>query len=106
MPVRGWRSPAIGLVGTAGLVLIGLFVGWERHTSEPRLVLEPFRNCRFSVAMASVALAIFALMGALFVLTQYLQFGWGCPPLATVVASCRWPSCWPWPPQARPSSTG
>src|SRR5664279_1725010 len=49
------------------------------------LVLEPFRDRRFSVAMAAVALAVFALMGSLFVLTQYLQFSLGFSPLATGV---------------------
>ena len=41
------------------------------------LLLEPFGDRRFSVAMPAVALAVFALMGSLFVLTQYLQFSLG-----------------------------
>lgn len=76
-PVHGWSSPMIwgGAVGAAA-VLTG-FVLWERHTPYPMLLLEPFRRRRFSVAMAAVALAVFSLMGALFVLTQYLQFSLG-----------------------------
>jgi len=57
-------------------ILLG-FVLWERHSSHPMLVLEPFGNRRSSVAMVAIALAVFGLMGALFVLTQYLQFSLG-----------------------------
>ncbi len=56
---------------------------WERHSSHPLLLLEPFANRRFSVAMAAVALAVFSLMGYLFVLTQYLQFVLGYSPFQT-----------------------
>ena len=60
-------------------------MAWERRASHPMLVLEAFGNRRFSIAMAAVALAVFALMGALFVLTQYLQFSLGYSALATGV---------------------
>ncbi len=76
-PVRGWHSPlVIGTGAAAAAILLG-FVFWERHSSHPMLVLEPFGNRRFSVAMVAIALAVFGLMGALFVLTQYLQFSLG-----------------------------
>jgi EmrB/QacA subfamily drug resistance transporter len=76
-PVHGWHSGLVLGSGAAAVVILVGFVGWERHTSHPMLLLEPFTNRRFSVAMAAVALAVFALMGALFVLTQYLQFSLG-----------------------------
>jgi len=77
VPVRGWGSLAVIGAGTAAVVLLVGFVVWERHTPHPMLLLAPFADRRFSVAMATVALAVFALMGALFVLTQYLQFSLG-----------------------------
>ena len=43
----------------------------------PDVNLELFRRRRFSGAVSSVALATFGLFGALFVLTQYLQFSLG-----------------------------
>ncbi|HZU56597.1 MAG TPA: MFS transporter [Actinocrinis sp.] len=76
-PVRGWHSGMVLSVGGAGLVVLLGFALWERYTPSPMLVVEAFRDRRFSVAMGSVAMAIFALMGALFVLTQYLQFSLG-----------------------------
>lgn len=76
-PVRGWHSAMVLSVGGAGLAVLLAFALWERYTPSPMLVVEAFRDRRFSVAMGSVATAIFALMGALFVLTQYLQFSLG-----------------------------
>ena len=84
-PLRGWDSGSVLAVGLAALVILGGFVAWERRASHPMLVLEAFGNRRFSIAMAAVALAVFALMGALFVLTQYLQFSLGYSALATGV---------------------
>jgi len=81
-PVRGWHSPMVLGSGLGAVAIISGFVVWERHSSHPMLLLEPFANRRFSVAMASVALAIFGLMGALFVLTQYLQFSLGFSAMA------------------------
>ena len=82
-PLRGWDSTAVLSAGFGALVILGAFVVWERHVSHPMLVLEAFGNRTLSVAMAAVALAVFALMGALFVLTQYLQFSLGYSALAT-----------------------
>jgi EmrB/QacA subfamily drug resistance transporter len=84
-PLRGWDSGSVLAVGLGALVILGGFVAWERRASHPMLVLEAFGNRRFSIAMAAVALAVFALMGALFVLTQYLQFSLGYSALATGV---------------------
>jgi EmrB/QacA subfamily drug resistance transporter len=84
-PLRGWDSVSVLAVGFVALVILGGFVIWERRASRPMLVLEAFGNRRFSIAMVAVALAVFALMGALFVLTQYLQFSLGFSALATGV---------------------
>jgi EmrB/QacA subfamily drug resistance transporter len=79
---NGWHSPpAWGGAAVAAALLMGLVV-WERHCDHPMLLLAPFADRRFSVAMVAAALAVFALMGSLFVLTQYLQFSLGFTPLA------------------------
>ena len=85
VPVHGWHSSLVVIAGAASLVVLTAFVVWERHTPHPLLLLEPFANRRFSVAMAAVALAVFSLMGYLFVLTQYLQFVLGYSPFQTGV---------------------
>jgi EmrB/QacA subfamily drug resistance transporter len=82
-PTRSWTSPWV--LGTLGVAVLGLagFVLWERHSSHPMLELSFFRSRRFSVAMGAMGLVIFALMGALFLLTQYLQFSLGYTALQT-----------------------
>ncbi len=76
-PMRGWHSLLVVSAGAGAVAILVGFVVWERRSSHPMLVLEPFGNRRFSVAMVAIALAVFGLMGALFVLTQYLQFSLG-----------------------------
>lgn len=82
-PNRGWESPAsIGVLAAAALVLT-LFVSWERRCTHPMLELGFFRSRRFSVAMGAMGSVIFALMGSLFLLTQYFQFSLGYSALQT-----------------------
>jgi EmrB/QacA subfamily drug resistance transporter len=80
-PVRGWSSPLTIAAGVAGLAVLAAFVLWERVSSHPMLNLDFFRRRRFSAAIGSVGLATFGLFGALFVLTQFLQFVLGYTPL-------------------------
>ncbi len=82
-PERSWTSPLVlGADGAAVIVLVG-FVLWERRSSHPMLQLSFFRSRRFSVAIGGMAMVIFALMGGLFLLTQYLQFSLGYTALQT-----------------------
>ena len=76
-PNRSWTAPIVLGAGGAGLAFLAGFVVWERRCDHPMLQLTFFRSRRFSVAMGAVALVIFALMGAMFLLTQYLQFSLG-----------------------------
>jgi EmrB/QacA subfamily drug resistance transporter len=73
-PNRSWTAPIVlGALGGAAAVLTG-FVLWEKKSAHPMLDMSFFRSARFSAAVGAMALVIFALMGGLFVLTQYLQF--------------------------------
>jgi len=80
-PVRGWSSGLVIATGAGGLLTLGAFAAWELTTSHPMLNLEFFRRRGFSAAISSVALATLGLFGALFVLTQFLQFDLGYTPL-------------------------
>jgi EmrB/QacA subfamily drug resistance transporter len=72
-PTKGWRSgPVLGAFAI-GLVLMAAFVAWERRTDHPMLDINFFRNPRFSAASAAITLTFMALMGMIFMLTQYLQ---------------------------------
>jgi EmrB/QacA subfamily drug resistance transporter len=80
-PDRGWLDPVIvGAFGTS-LVVGAAFVMWELRSAAPMLDLSLFGNPRFSVASMSISLASFSLFGAIFVLTQFLQFAKGYSPL-------------------------
>ncbi len=76
-PDRSWTSPLIIGAIVAALVVLAGFVWWERLSTHPMIELSFFRSRRFSAAIGAMGLVIFALMGALFLLTQYLQFSLG-----------------------------
>ena len=78
---HGWRSVEVLGPGSAGLLLLGLFVWWERRVPYPMLDMEFFTNSRFVGAVAGVLLITFGSAGALFLLTQQLQYVRGYSPL-------------------------
>ncbi len=80
-PTRGWSSSLVIAVGAGGLAVLALFVAWERITTHPLLDLGFFRQRSFSAGLPAVAAVTFGLYGALFVLTQFMQFFLGYTPL-------------------------
>jgi len=84
-PVYGWSSALVIGVGIGGLAVLACFARWERVSSHPMLNLRFFRARSFSAPIASLGLAMFGLVGALFVLTQFLQFNLAYSPLAAGV---------------------
>lgn len=71
---HGWGATGVLGPGAAGLLLLGAFVYWERRTPEPMLDLDFFGNSRFVGAVTGVLLITFGSAGALFLLTQQLQY--------------------------------
>ena len=80
-PTQGWTSGEVIGAGVASFVVIGAFVAWESHSRHPMLKLRLFVDRRFSAAAAAECLGVFGLLGALFVMTQFLQFDLGLSPL-------------------------
>jgi EmrB/QacA subfamily drug resistance transporter len=80
-PSRGWSSSLILGSLAGGLAVLAVFVAWERRVDHPMLPLRFFSNRRYSVAISSLALVLFALLGMFFLMTQYLQFDLGYSPL-------------------------
>lgn len=76
-PANGWASVEVLGIGAGGVTALIAFVVTESRTSHPMLRLRFFRQAGFSGAVASTATMSFALMGMLFVLTQFLQFQLG-----------------------------
>ena len=80
-PERGWTSPfTLGCFVVAIVVLVA-FARYELRTTNPMLDLQFFRNRTLSGGSIAVTLNFFALFGAFFLLTQYLQFVQGYSPL-------------------------
>jgi EmrB/QacA subfamily drug resistance transporter len=84
-PGWGWASAATLCVLAAGVVLMGALVAAERATAAPMIDMSLFRNPRFTAASGSMAIAFFALLGFIFLMTQYFQIVRGYSPLATGV---------------------
>jgi Na+/melibiose symporter-like transporter len=80
-PTQGWTSGEVLGVGLASLVVLGTFVAWEARSRHPMLNLAFFSDRRFSIAAAAECLGTFGLLGALFLLTQFLQFDLDLSPL-------------------------
>jgi EmrB/QacA subfamily drug resistance transporter len=80
-PLHGWSSTIVLATLTAGLATLALFTAFERRSTHPMLKLEFFRSRRYTGAIAAVSLGVFALFGALFILSQLLQNELGYTPL-------------------------
>ncbi len=80
-PVHGWSSALVLGAGAGGLAVLAGFVAWERSSSQPMLNLRYFASRRFSAAVIGNGILAFGLYGALFVMTQLLQFQLGYTPL-------------------------
>jgi EmrB/QacA subfamily drug resistance transporter len=68
-----WTSPTIIGLAVAGLVLLGVFVLWERRTKEPILPLSLFRNSIFTVSNMLTFLMAALMFGATIYLPVYFQ---------------------------------
>jgi EmrB/QacA subfamily drug resistance transporter len=72
-PRRGFADPLILVTLVGGIVLLVLFVLWERHTREPMLPLRLFRLRNFSVANAETMFVYAGLSTLTFFLVLFLQ---------------------------------
>jgi EmrB/QacA subfamily drug resistance transporter len=72
-PAKGWTAPSVVIGFLVGIVLLAGFVVWELTCDHPMLDVRFFRNRRFTAANASITMVFFALFGASFLITQYLQ---------------------------------
>ncbi len=86
----GWTSaPILGSIA-AGLVLLALFVAYERRMSSPMLDLDLFRSRGLSVANAVGFLMSFGMFGSIFLITQFIQDVRGASPLTAGLETMPW----------------
>ena len=82
-PEKGWLS-GVTLAGFAVTIVFGaLFVWYEKRQENPMVDLNLFKNARLSAAAGAIGIAFMAMLGMMFLLTQYLQFVQGYSPLDT-----------------------
>ncbi|MFI1106212.1 MFS transporter [Streptomyces melanogenes] len=72
-PTKGWRGPPVVIAGLAAMLALVAFVFWQSRSAQPMLPLAALRDIRLSAGAAALALLTFTVIGALFVLTLYLQ---------------------------------
>ncbi|MER6026305.1 MFS transporter [Streptomyces sp. NPDC001851] len=80
-PVHGWASRHVLGSAAVAVLVLSLFAWWESRIADPMLDLHFFRDRRFTGAVAGAVLLMFGIGGALFLLTQHLQFVLGYAPL-------------------------
>jgi EmrB/QacA subfamily drug resistance transporter len=84
-PDYGWGSArTLAFLGAAALLGL-LFVVRERHARQPLLPLKLFRSASVSAGVVLVILLMFALFGAMFFMTFYLENVHGLSPIAAGV---------------------
>ncbi|WP_312878321.1 MFS transporter [Lentzea indica] len=83
----GWAAAEVVGSAVAGLVAIGMFVGWQRRAAHPMLPLHLFRSRRFAAANVVIFFHWSSAFGVLFFMAQFLQTGLGYG---------RWPRGWRW----------
>jgi EmrB/QacA subfamily drug resistance transporter len=84
-PRLGWTSAPVLATFAAGALVLFAFASWENRAASPMLDTHLFHDRRFNAAVTTLGLTFLAIAGALFILTQYLQFGLHASPLAAGV---------------------
>jgi EmrB/QacA subfamily drug resistance transporter len=84
-PDSSWGSAStIAALAGGAVVLVGL-VAAERVSAHPMIDVRLFQNPRFTAASGAVAIAFFALLGFIFLMTQFFQVVKSFSPLSTGV---------------------
>lgn len=72
-PRYGWADPLIYIPSLAGLILLGIFIWWERRLKNPMLPLSLFKIRNFSAGNLATASIYSGLSIATFLIVIYLQ---------------------------------
>jgi EmrB/QacA subfamily drug resistance transporter len=80
-PEHGWTSGRVLLTAAVAASVLAAFAYWETRIPYPMLDMHFFKDRRFTGAVAGAVLIVFGMGGALFLLTQHLQFVLGYGPL-------------------------
>jgi EmrB/QacA subfamily drug resistance transporter len=84
-PGWGWGSASTVAAIAGGVAVLAVMAAAEARSAHPMVDVSLFRNPRFTAACAAVAVALFALLGFIFLMTQYFQVVKSYSPLSTGV---------------------
>ena len=86
----GWGTfTVLGSIG-AGIAFVAAFLWWEARSDAPMLPLRFFRNRTFLYANGASFLMFFGVFGAVFLMTQFLQFVQGYSPFEAGLRTLPW----------------
>jgi EmrB/QacA subfamily drug resistance transporter len=77
----GWGSPQVVAALVAGVLLVAVFIAWERHARAPMLPMRLFGSRAFSAGNAAAFFLNASLTGAVFFMAQFQQTALGQGPL-------------------------
>jgi len=86
----GWGSLGIVAELAAGVLLMALFLLWQRRSRSPIVPLRLFRDRSFSLTNLVGFGFSFGSFGAIFILIQYMQVVQGATPLEAAVRTTPW----------------
>ena len=84
-PRWGWGSAPTAAVIAGGAAVLAVLTVAEARSAHPMIDVGLFRSPRFTAACGAVAMALFALLGFIFLMTQYFQVVKSYSPLSTGV---------------------
>lgn len=84
-PEEGWLSIKTFVPMMMGLLLLIVFILYQKRSKHPMLDLALFKNKRFTWATIAGVVVMFVLSGLLFFITQYMEFFFHYTPLKTGV---------------------
>jgi len=76
----GWASMQVASSLTLAVVLLTVFIVWDRRRVNPFLDLRLFANRTFSSALGAVTAVFFVMFGVSYLVSQYIQFVLGADP--------------------------
>jgi EmrB/QacA subfamily drug resistance transporter len=86
----GWGSAEVVAALIVGVVLVGVFLAWERRAPSPLLPLGLFRSRGFSAPNAVSFFMYAGLFGTLFLMAQFFQTALGYSPLQAGLRLLPW----------------
>jgi Na+/melibiose symporter-like transporter len=70
---HGWLSPLVVGCLALALIIIGVFIAWERRHKDPLLHLDLFLDLRYAFALVATFLAYMLISGNAFLMPFYLE---------------------------------